>query len=410
MNISVEPMTPSSVVETAFDVLPRAALVVDREAQIVYRNSLAKHEWHWPGEAPPPNLDDLFVGNRKELRTEIIACASGGIIVLRKRGDDTAEALRFEVAALRQQDGRPKHFVLLQDLSQRGKRAFAHMNAELKAANAEGAEVRRHNLKLRQQQDALAEANRQLADLNAALQRSNRELDDFAHITSHDLREPIRGVAINAKLLLKEHLSPAVEKRLNRILVLCDRMDRLNVDLLQYAKLTTQTNVAAVTDPGPVLRDIRQSLTEMLTDRSATLEVATELPTVALAVPQTKTVFQNLIVNGLKYNRSLRKIVRVGFAKTAMLRGTPVNDVFFVEDNGTGIEDRNRESVFKMFNRLHSDAAFGEGTGAGLAFVKKIAETSGGWVDFQSPPDGGTIFYVALPLASPEATSEANPP
>ena len=80
MNISVEPMTPSSVVETAFDVLPRAALVVDREAQIVYRNSLAKHEWHWPGEAPPPNLDDLFVGNRKELRTEIIACASGGIV------------------------------------------------------------------------------------------------------------------------------------------------------------------------------------------------------------------------------------------------------------------------------------------------------------------------------------------
>ncbi len=259
--------------------------------------------------------------------------------------------------------------------------------AEIQAANAQ-----------------LERQNARLDELNAELLRSNGELDNFAYVASHDLKEPLRGVTINANFLLREDLGERARDRVERMTELCQRMERLISDLLFFSRLSQKDTQPEAVDVTSVVGEIRRSLAETISEKNGVLEIDGDLPKVLAQPTRIATVFQNLIVNALKYNDSGAPAVEVGFAREVTVGGVPKTNMFFVRDNGIGIEEEFHDEVFRIFRRLNSDKIYGYGTGAGLSFVKRIIEDYGGEVTFVSTPGQGTTFYFSLPLADEETT------
>lgn len=238
----------------------------------------------------------------------------------------------------------------------------------------------------------------ELKALVKELERTNRELNDFAYIASHDLKEPLRGISINADFLKREHLTDAAARRVERMGKLARRMDNLVSDLLQYSRLSNTAGPKQTIAVETIIDGIRYELAEWLEERSGEIVVVSDLPNIRFDKSKAKTLFQNLIVNGIKYNQSPRRTVEVGFLRSIYVNGTTLEKAFFVRDNGIGIEEAYREKVFRIFSRLNKRTEFENdtGTGSGLAFVKKILGEQNGKIDFVSEPGNGTTFYFTL--------------
>ena len=243
-------------------------------------------------------------------------------------------------------------------------------------------------------------ADDRLEAMKVELERSYQDLDDFAHVASHDLKEPLRGISINANFLKRDAgLSDGGKDRVTRMIALCNRMEQLISDLLFFTRLSQSDRASEEVDTSEIIAGIRVSLTDLLGERCGTISIATEMPPVDADSTKIKTVFQHLIVNAIKYNDALRKVVTVGFLPSFESENGTLHDVFYVADNGIGIDETNREKIFRIFSRLNTEKAYGAGTGAGLAFVKKIVEDYGGEITFASNPGKGTTFYFSLPIA-----------
>ncbi len=242
----------------------------------------------------------------------------------------------------------------------------------------------------------------ELGKLIAELERSNRELDEFAYIASHDLKEPLRGIAINANFLLREDLPDKARERALRMNELAGRMEQLISDLLFFSRLGRKDEARVVVQPGQVIDAIRTDLSEWLAEQGGEVIQVGAIPSLRAERVKVKTVLQNLIVNGIKYNDAQEKRVEIGFAPKAKVHGQSFRNAIFVKDNGIGIDDQHRDKIFRIFSRLNkkSDYPVGTGTGSGLAFVRKIVEEHGGTIDFTSEPGKGSTFYVTLPLAN----------
>lgn len=240
----------------------------------------------------------------------------------------------------------------------------------------------------------------------AALERSNRDLDDFATIASHDLKEPLRGIHNHATTLLEDYqdqLDPEGRKRLDRMMSLSQRMERLIADLLFFSQLRKAGQTPLPVDLEAVIDDIRTSHAEMLQRRNADIVVKAPLPSVLGHAPYVTALFQNLIGNGTKYNDSETKVVEIGMAETRRAANDDAFRTFFVRDNGIGIDEPFQDDVFRIFKRLNSEKAYGPGTGAGLSFVKKIVENLGGDIWLVSKVGEGTTFYFTLPVVTESA-------
>ena len=148
-----------------------------------------------------------------------------------------------------------------------------------------------------------------------------------------------------------------------------------------------------------VIEKSRDLFEEFKDSDKTQLVVETPLPDVKADPARVLTVFQNLMSNGLKYNQSNPKIIRVGFADQIVMDGGPLSNVFYVSDNGIGIDARYHEKVFEIFTRLNAESSFGQGTGAGLAFVQRIIEEQKGDLTIRSAPGEGSTFYFPLPMA-----------
>lgn len=266
----------------------------------------------------------------------------------------------------------------------------------------------------RRHSQELAVINRQLEKLSdqrqqaiKELKRSNQELDDFAYIASHDLKEPLRAVNNHATLLLEDYADRLDEdgmRRLGRLIALSQRMKRLIADLLHFSRLGRGELAMETVDPNAVIADIEISLAEILQKRNAKVVIAKPLPWVQGHKPHIMAVFQNLICNGVKYNASDEKIIEIGHMPAAAGdQGCDV-DSFYVRDNGIGIDEEFKDDVFLIFKRLNSDKAYGEGTGAGLSFVKKIVESHGGSIALTSKPGEGTTFTFTLKKSADQAS------
>jgi two-component system, LuxR family, sensor kinase FixL len=232
-----------------------------------------------------------------------------------------------------------------------------------------------------------------------ALERSNKELDDFAYIASHDLKEPLRGLFNNAKFLLEDNankLDHGSVGRLRRLSYLTQRMETLINDLLYFSRLGRQELAIQPTDLNDVIRDIESMSETSLQEANAEVIILQALPTLRCDKTRIAEVFRNLISNGVKYNDSKTKRIEIGYLDQMQTPTGMEYGVFYVKDNGIGIAEEFYEEIFRIFKRLNAEDDDKRGSGVGLTFVRKIIERHGGRIWVRSSPGEGTIFYLTI--------------
>ncbi len=238
-------------------------------------------------------------------------------------------------------------------------------------------------------------AETELQSYAARLEQSNRDLQDFAYIASHDLQEPLRKVRSFGKLLAEKAESRLNEQEvdyLDRILNASERMQRMIEDLLAYSRVTTQAQPHRQVDLAQVVAEVLSDLEVRIEQTQGKVEVG-NLPSIEGEPLQMRQLFQNLIGNALKFHRAdIAPIVKV---KSKPLPGNLVE--ITVEDNGIGFSMEFLDTIFQPFKRLHGKSEY-EGSGIGLSICRKIVDRHNGTISAQSSPGEGSIFTVTMPL------------
>ncbi len=236
-----------------------------------------------------------------------------------------------------------------------------------------------------------AELEQRVRDRSAELEAANKELEAFSFSVSHDLRTPLRAISGMADLLVSsraEPLPPDVRRRLDLIQKGTREMDKLIDDLLAFSRAGQKPVMRLPVDPEEVVRTV---FSELVGDRTATLKVS-KLPRVSGDPAMLRQVFVNLLSNALKFTRLKDKAeIEVGIAEDS----TEDVPIFFVRDNGIGFNMDDSHKLFGVFQRLHHGHEF-EGTGIGLASVRRIVERHGGRIWAAASPDDGASFYFTL--------------
>ena len=235
---------------------------------------------------------------------------------------------------------------------------------------------------------------KELDDKNAALKSSNDELDQFATIAGHDLQEPLRKVISFGRMLSQEYgdsIDETGRDYVERMQGASERMLELLADLLRYARVTSQAKAFEATDLGSIAEVVVADLGEQIRRENGDVQVG-PMPIIEADPVQVRQLLQNLVSNALKFHHADRApVVNV----TADLIDED-HVAVSVTDNGIGFKPKFAERIFQPFRRLHGQGQY-DGTGMGLAIVKKIAERHGGSVEVQSEPELGSRFVITLP-------------
>jgi PAS domain S-box-containing protein len=239
------------------------------------------------------------------------------------------------------------------------------------------------------------QGEKELARQTRELKRSNAELEQFAYVASHDLREPLRMVASYTELLAERYrgrLDEKADKYITYAVSGAKRMQQLVDDLLSYSRIGTQGKPLQPTDAGAVARRVMRAM-KVTMERSGAEIVCDDLPMVLADETQFGQLLQNLISNAIKFRAEDRapRIRIAAAARDGMW-------IFSVEDNGIGIEEQYAGRIFQMFQRLHGRGEY-EGSGIGLAIAKKIVERHSGQIWFTSQQGCGTTFFFSMPAA-----------
>lgn len=238
----------------------------------------------------------------------------------------------------------------------------------------------------------LKELFTQLEQRASELEVSNRELERFAYIASHDLQEPLRMVSSFLQLLQKKYNNSIDEKGQEYIRFAVDgsvRMKRLINDLLDYSRVTTRKQELEKVDMQEVVKEVLQNLGLQIQEKHATIDVGT-MPLLTWAdKTQMAQLLQNLVGNALKYSSDETPVVQI----TAEERTDEW--LFAVKDNGIGFDQKFAEKIFVIFQRLHNKAEY-SGTGIGLAICKKIVDRHGGNIRVESETGKGSVFYFTI--------------
>lgn len=236
----------------------------------------------------------------------------------------------------------------------------------------------------------------ELATLNRELERSNTELDAFAYIASHDLKEPLRGIHNYSTFLLEDFATvlPAdgVEK-LETLIQLTKRMEELIDTLLHFSRLGRQDLNKQSVDLDQLVQQVAKVFHISQGTGGIDIRIPQPLPIVQGDPILLEEVLINLIRNALKYNDQADKWVEIGFLP-------PRNQgfwTFYLRDNGIGIREKHLETIFRIFKRLHEPEKYGGGAGAGLTIVRKIIERHDGKIWVESTVGEGSTFYFTLP-------------
>ncbi|QRK08795.1 GAF domain-containing protein [Archangium violaceum] len=251
--------------------------------------------------------------------------------------------------------------------------------------------------------DIVLQRSEELLKLNTELERSNVELDSFAYAASHDLKEPLRGIHNYASLVLREesnHLEPTNRTRMDTVVRLTQRMERLINSLLHYAQVGRTELSLRETDLNEVIASVLEVLKPRIDEAQVEVRIPRPLPPARCDRVRMVEVFTNLITNAIKYNDKDTKWVELGATNA------PEGDtVYFVRDNGIGIKPEYQEAIFRIFKRLHGRDKYGGGTGTGLTIVKRLIERHSGRIWLESRPGEGTTFFFTLGSERDEPSS-----
>jgi len=238
-------------------------------------------------------------------------------------------------------------------------------------------------------------ANEALIRTNDELRRSNRELQEFAYVASHDLQEPLRKIRTFADLLREEYREQVDEQGrhyLDRMHQAASRMSRLISDLLTFSRVATKARPFEPVALDDVLREALEDLDMLVQEAGADVQ-AEPLPRIEADPMQMRQLFQNLVGNAVKFRQE-------GVRPEVRIRAVPPPDdtqvSIEVQDNGIGFDPKYTERIFVPFQRLHTRGEY-DGTGIGLAVVRRIVERHGGTITVASEEGAGTTFVVTLP-------------
>jgi PAS domain S-box-containing protein len=238
----------------------------------------------------------------------------------------------------------------------------------------------------------IKKAEEELKRLSEELARSNAELKDFAYIASHDLKKPLQSIESFAKLLARRYkgkLDAKADEFISYIVEGVQRLQMLIKDLLEYSQIETQAKNIKPTDCSFIVGEAMNNLKTAI-DESNAVVTYNKLPTIMSDPRQMISLFQNLIDNAIKFRSNNAPIVRI----SAEPNGNEW--LFSIRDNGIGIDPKNFNKLFVMFQRLHGTADY-PGTGIGLSICKKIVERHGGRIWLESEPAKGSSFYFTIP-------------
>lgn len=238
--------------------------------------------------------------------------------------------------------------------------------------------------------ERIREANRQLENKSRDLEAANRELRDFAHIISHDLKAPLRGIRSIAQWLIQDYAEPLDEGGREMLETLAGRVERMHdlIDgVLAYARAGHVEEDRTTVDLQSLVMEVVDSLSPL---NGIEVTIVHPLPIIRGHRARLMQVFQNLIGNAVRYMDDPTGRVEVGHEDAG------AHWRFFVRDNGPGIPPENHERIFQPFQTADGEAMEGS-SGVGLSVVKRIVESEGGQIRVESSPGSGSTFHFTLP-------------
>jgi PAS domain S-box-containing protein len=261
-----------------------------------------------------------------------------------------------------------------------------------------------HRVKAENELKAL---NKSLARKNKELKQKNAEIISFSHITSHDLKEPLRKIYLFIEMLMGkelENISEDGKKYFRKIQASVQRMGLLTDDILAYSLVLTEEQNLSNVDLNNTLASVKDVLNEYVSSSDAVIE-ASNLPIIQGYRNLLSQLFQNIIHNAIKFQKTGNKPLititaeNVSGSSIKHIDATPDAEYLRISfsDNGIGFDDKYSEKIFQMFQRLHNAESYG-GTGIGLALCKKIAEMHQGFMTAESAPGKGSRFSLFLPV------------
>lgn len=245
-----------------------------------------------------------------------------------------------------------------------------------------------------QKKEKLKKVRDDFFSINITLRKKNSELEEYAHVVAHDLQEPLNTIIGFIEVIKEDHQVIFENKKIEHYITFISdssrRMSKTIKELLLYAKLGKNSKPEFV-DIGQTIKETLIDLTHLIKRSNATINLPENLPTVKGHSLEIKLLFQNLLINAIKYQKTNTKPVISLFFKESYFENR-----FTIQDNGIGIDEKYQETIFKLFHRLHNLKEY-SGSGIGLAKCKKIIDLHNGiiWVD--SVPGQGSKFHFIIP-------------
>jgi signal transduction histidine kinase len=244
-----------------------------------------------------------------------------------------------------------------------------------------------------------------LTQANISLEAANKELERFASIASHDLKEPLRKITLYSDLVLNDEKNPLSERQKQYLIKVADsskRMDSLIDDILKFSSLSAKQHFEKYSLK-TIAAEVNELLEHTVADKQAVIHYS-DLPDAIVIPAQIRQLFQNLVSNSLKFSKKEvppEIIIQHQFIKRETIQANelwPANEYLQLsfKDNGIGFEPKYAKKIFNLFDRLNTKNEY-EGTGIGLAFCKRIVENHGGTIAASSEPGKGAEFTVVIP-------------
>lgn len=252
--------------------------------------------------------------------------------------------------------------------------------------------------------DALQKANQELEDINVKLVNTNKELEQYAYVASHDLQEPLRKISMFSNLLKERDRDNQHVATIDKIVVASQRMSLLIKDLLEFSRLINRDIRFTCTDLNDVIASVQHDFELLIEEKNAEI-IVQPLPVIEAIPLQMNQLFYNLIGNALKFiERGVKPVVSISVteiqgSEVSLYIKNPLAVKHYkiaVTDNGIGIDEQYTKQIFEVFKRLHSRSEY-SGSGIGLALCRRIADNHNGTIYIESSLGQGTTFFILLP-------------